>query len=150
MFSDDDAEKMSFHGRIPDGIIDGSQYANIFETLFNALKEIDKEESISNMTWIMKCVNECYKDNGDNTSSVDASRATDTVTALAYFVMTLIRGIDDDDLQDYYRFHESEVIPDMNANAKTIPWYDILDEVKALVDLLDEENGLETYEDDDN
>ena len=52
MFSDDDAEKMSFHGRIPDGIIDGSQYANIFETLFNALKEIDKEESISNMAWL--------------------------------------------------------------------------------------------------
>lgn len=148
MFDDDDAEKMSFKGRIPDGIIDGTQYSDIFQNIYAALKKIDKEDSISNVTWIMSCVNECYKDNGDNTSSVDNSKATDTVTALAYFVMTLIRGVDDEDLDEYYRFHEEEVIPDMVANSKTIPWYDIMDEVKSMVDFFESiENGEDEYGD---
>ena len=151
MFDDDDAKKMSFTRRIPDGIIDGSQYANIFQKLFNDLKEIKQDDGISNMTWIMKCVNECYKDNNNGTSSVDASQATDTVTALAYFVMTLIRGIDERDLEEYYRFHEEEVIPDMMANAQTIPWYDIMDEVKAMMDFFDDlDDSIESEENDDN
>lgn len=149
MFDDDDAEKMVFKGRIPDGFIDGSQYSEIFQNILGHMKELKNESDFSNVTWVMKCVNECYKDNGDGTSSVDSSKATDVVTALAYYVMTLIRGIDEDDLEEYFRVHDEEVVPDMVSNAQTIPWYDIMDEVKALVELFDEMDGLNTASSDE-
>jgi hypothetical protein len=150
MFDDDDAERMMNTGSIPDGIIDGSQYAEVFQNLISNMKEIDQESQVSNMTWVMRCVNECYQDNEDGTSTFSNTRASDTVTALGYFVMTLIRGLDEEYLEEYFRFHDEEVIPDMVANAQTIPWYDIKDEVKALMDLFEDIDNIEVDESDNN
>jgi len=141
VFDDDDAENLANADlRIPDGIIDGTQYAEIFSRLVGYMKEIDPTSYVSNITWIMRTMNECYEDSeNEDGANVIVSRATDTVTALSYFVMTLITFIDTDDFAEYIRMQEEEVVPDLFNNAATIPFYDMNKEVNQMLKFFDEE-----------
>ena len=151
MFDDDDAENLvNAEIRIPDGIIDGTQYAEIFARLVRYMKEINPESYVSNITWIMKTMNECYEDSTDeNGSEIVKSRATDTITALSYFVMTLIASLGEEAFAEYIRIQEEEVIPDLFDNASTIPFYDINKEVNGLLEFFDEIDQLGDDEIDD-
>jgi len=141
VFDDDDAENLANADlRIPDGIIDGTQYAEIFSRLVGYMKEINPSSYVSNITWIMRTMNECYEDSeNEDSANVIVSRATDTVTALSYFVMTLITFIDTDDFAEYIRMQEEEVVPDLFDNAATIPFYDMKKEVNQMLKFFDEE-----------
>lgn len=139
MFNDDDAKHLfNAEQRIPDGIIDGTQYANIFKKLLDYIKKIDPESYISNITWIMSAMNECYRDDENITSvEIDKTKATDVVTALSYFVMTLVGFMDKDNFEEYIRVQEEEVIPDLFKNAETIPYYDMSNEIKGMIEFFD-------------
>ena len=144
MFDDDDAKHLfNAEQRIPDGIIDGTQYANIFKNLLNHMKKLESESYLANITWIMSAMNECYGDeeNG-NGSEIDKTRATDVITALSYFVMTLVNSFDEDDFQEYIRIQEEEVIPDLFENAETIPYYDMSKEIQELMEFFDDIDKL--------
>lgn len=144
VFDDDDAKYLfNAEQKIPDGIIDGTQYANIFKNLLSHMKKLESESYLSNITWIMSAMNECYGDeeNG-NGSEIDKTRATDVITALSYFVMTLINSLDEDDFQEYIRIQEEEVIPDLFENAETIPYYDMSKEIEELMEFFDDIDNM--------
>lgn len=144
VFDDDDAENLvNADQRIPDGIIDGTQYAEIFKNLVGYMKKIKPESYISNISWVMSAMNECYKDNESGIGSeIDKTRATDVVTALSYFVMTLITSMDEEVFDEYIKIQEEEVIPDLFQNAETIPYYDMSNEINGLLEFFDEVDKL--------
>lgn len=145
MFDNHDAEHLAgIDKRIPDGIIDGTQYAEIFSNLVEYMKKINPESYLSNITWIMSAMNECYSpvDNGSD-SGIDKTRATDTITALSYFVMTLIAILDKEDFDEYIRIQVEEIIPDLKTNAETIPYYNVEDEVKEIMEFMDSINDID-------
>lgn len=151
MFDDQDPERLAnVDMTIPDGIIDGTQYANIMESLVSSLSELNTSEYVSGITWVMRCVNECYptEDDSDQTK-VSPSRATDAVTALAYLVMTMTELIDEDDMRDYIMHQQNVVIPDLFESCKTIPYYDINDDVNRIVEMMQNFEVDEIIEADD-
>ena len=112
VFDDDDAKHLfNAEQRIPDGIIDGTQYANIFKNLLDHMKKLESESYLANITWIMSAMNECYgNEEHVNIYEIDKTRATDVVTALSYFVMTLVNSLDQDDFKEYINFSTNEPI----------------------------------------
>lgn len=137
MFDDNDYENMiNTSIRVPDAIIDGRQYADIFKKLSDLLENTDGSQYESNILWIMRCVNECFESN-DSTgiTSFSDSRAADVVTALAYFCMTMSVAMDDAGMKQQYFQHQNEtVIPQLFSECETIPYYDFSKDIKALED----------------
>ena len=148
LFEDDDAAKLAGTSmRVPDGIIDGKQYAEIFRDLSGVLEKAHPGDYHANISWIMHCINECYEDNGNGVSEFSKSKAADVITALAYFSMTMSALLYDLEAKNGYFEHQNEVvIPQLMAECQTIPWYDLSDEVKKLTeqmeDSFDEDDGL--------
>lgn len=151
MFDDQDPERLAnVDMTIPDGIIDGTQYANIMENIINSLSELDTSQYVSGITWVMRCVNECYPtDEGSDQTKISPSRATDAVTALAYLVMTMTEVIDEDDFKEYIRHQQEVVIPELYDGCKTIPYYDINDDVNRILEMMDNFEVDEIIEVDD-
>jgi hypothetical protein len=148
LFDDDDAERLaSFEGAIPDGIIDGRQYAGIVKNILEHLSELKADDYVSGMTFVMRCVNECYYwDEESNSQKVNITKAVDTVTALSYYILTLRDIIHDDDFAHFIQIQNDEVIPEIMSGAETIPYYDISKFDDAINGMLD---MLEIDEDDD-
>ena len=150
MFDDNDPEKlMRTDGRIPDGIIDGTQYAEILSRVIDNMSLLQDESYLSNITWIMKCVNECYEPDGNE---FNKSRALDVVTSLSYLIMTMVMSIDGEEfIEDYIRDQKENILPELHSNAAVIPFYDINEDVNHILDVLDAlddiENGDSSDED---
>jgi hypothetical protein len=143
MFDEDDVNHMvNSNTRIPDGVINGSQYADIFKTLSEMLEKTNTKDFQESIRWVMGCINECYN-NDDNLFSKE--KAADVVTSLAYLAMTLCNGIDELGYKgDFFEHQNTEVIPQLFKECETIPWYDFSDDIKKLVEqekLEEEENG---------
>lgn len=151
MFNDEDPERLANADMsIPDGIIDGTQYANILKNLIDNLGELDPSSYVSGITWVMRAVNECYPqgDEVDHTK-VDASKATDAVTGLAYIILTMSEIIDEQDFKDYIEHQKGTVIPELFESCETIPYYDINNDVNRIMEMLDNFEVDQIIEDDD-
>ncbi len=137
LFDDNDPERLAnFSGAVPDGLIDGTQYAGIVDRISENLANLEPGDYLSSITFVMHCVNECYEPNASG--AVVPSRATDTVTALAYFVMTMAEAMDIDDLQEYIQYQRETVVPELNSTSTAIPFYDVTQDVKAVLELFDD------------
>jgi hypothetical protein len=151
LFNDDDPERLAnFEGSVPDGFIDGSQYAKIVRNITGYISELKQDNYVSGITFVMKCVNECYEDDtGDenNISKVSKDRAIDTVTALSYFVLTLCEQLEEDHLKEYVQHHYDQVLPELDSNSQTIPYYDISNDVDNFISML---NEIDESDEDDN
>lgn len=142
MFDDQDPEKVAdFDKRVPDGLIDGTQYAEILSNIIENMNKLKQDSYLSNITWIMDCVNESYQKN--EPYEFDKTKSLDVITSLSYIVMTLVSAIDDPDFIDnFIEIQKNEVLPDLNSNASMIPFYDIENEVNNILSILDDfENG---------
>ena len=152
LFNDDDPERLAnFEGSIPDGFIDGSQYAKIVRNITGYIDDLKPDDYVSGITFVMKCVNECYEDDtGDESviSKISNDRAVDTVTALSYFVLTLCEQLEEDHLKQYVQHHYDEVLPELDGNAQTIPFYDISSNVNDFIEMLDNLDESESDDDD--
>lgn len=137
MFDDDDPEMLaSFDESIPDGIIDGTQYAHILKNLLVSLSELEPDSQVSGIRWVMQCVNECYDHSGQ--SVVSTTRSTDTVTALGYIIMTMLDVIDPEDFNDYLDFQMNRVLPEVLSNAEAVPFYNISMDVDDVIKQIQE------------
>lgn len=134
MFDDSDHEFMMHNeDRVPDGVIDGTHYAQKFVKLASLFGDIEDDFS-SHIRWIMECVNECYDPDLTGPESFSKEDAIDTVTVLSYMVMTmktlLIRnGIH----EEYVEYLNEEVVPKMVEECEAIPWYDFSEEIKKII-----------------
>lgn len=148
MFDDSDQERMMADDtRIPDGVIDGSPYAKIFVSLHESLKKIQPDNQyFSHVKWVMDCINECYDFVEGEVAVFVKEKASDVVTALAYFTMTMHSLLSEVGvLDDYFEHQDTKVIPQMMAECGAIPWYDMSDEIRAI-----EESGMfQDLEDDE-
>lgn len=132
MFNDDDLKKiLNTNELIPDGVIDGSQYAQIIGHIIDYLSQVEVGDYTSGVTWVMRCVNECYD---PNTSKVDNSRATDVATALAYVLLTMLSIVDEDDLYEFIRIQKDDIVPELIRTSDAVPYYDMTDEFSEIVD----------------
>jgi len=145
MFNEDDYNHiLNTQSMVPDGVINGSQYANIFKSLSNRLENINPLDFSSGIRWIMECVNECYE---DGATEMSLSRASDVVTSLAYFCMTLHAAMIELGVSEEYFKHQNEsVIPELFAECETIPWYDFSEKINMITDMMDKKGESETNE----
>ena len=137
--SDDDSKEMMDQDvRVPDAFIDGTQYANIFATTVDDLDKFVCNDFQSGLVWMMNCINNVYDEAGDDgLSAINTHKCTDTITALSYMVMTLFNSVEDPAFKDEYVAHQKDtIIPSLFKNCKTIPYYDVLNEVIAIDDAL--------------
>jgi hypothetical protein len=146
MFNDDDAENIiNMDQRIPDGFIDGSNYARTIVSLIDALESMD-DSYLSSIQWMMTTINECYdevEENGKYSSVFNVDKACDTVTALSYIIATTFSKLDDEQREQFIDEHRKSVIPELLSNAETIPFYDIENDVEHVLNVLD---GLEPFD----
>jgi hypothetical protein len=136
MFDENDPELLaSFDNSIPDGLIDGSQYAEIVQRLFFELKKLDPDNYLSSITWVMNCVNECY--DGDS-NQVNTTKAIDVVTALAYYMISMTAAIDVHEWDRFIEHQETVAIPELMEGASAMPFYDIKDDVENIMNVLEQ------------
>lgn len=126
MFNDDDADKIAgMDNLVPDGLIDGSQYADITANIIEYLSDVKKGDYISGITWVMRCVNECYD---PETNQVSTTRSTDVATAMSYVLLTLLDCVEDYHLEEFIRIQREEVMPELKETSTSIPYYDTMNE----------------------
>ena len=146
MFDKDDPERLAQHSdSVPDGLIDGTQYAQIIENITDALTNLKMNDYVSGITFVMNCVNQCY--DADSKGVINPLKAVDTATALAYFVMSLADALDQVDpelLEEYIQHHQDVVVPQINANKTALPFYNSdCDTVKRMFNSIDSEEWYE-------
>lgn len=136
MFDENDPELLaSFDNSIPDGLIDGSQYAEIVQRLFLELKKLNPENYLSSITWVMNCVNECYD---AESNKVDSTKAVDVVTSLAYFMISMVSAIEPDEWGKFIEHQEEVAIPELMESAGAMPFYDIKGDVENIMNIMDQ------------
>lgn len=135
MFDEDDQNFLAnTEGLVPDGLVDASQYADIMSNILENLKNLDPNNYMSTVSWVVNCVNQCYS-NDNGIHSVDASKATDTVTALAYFILSMASHIDEDQWDSFISHNNENVIPELVATAPAMPFYDLDDKVNEMLEM---------------
>jgi hypothetical protein len=135
MFDEDDENFLAnTDGLVPDGLVDASQYAEIMSNILDNLKNLDPNNYMSTVSWVVNCVNQCYS-NEEGVHSVNASKATDTVTALAYFILSMSSYVDEDRWDDFISHNQDNIIPELLETAPAMPFYDLDDKVSEMLEM---------------
>jgi hypothetical protein len=121
LFGDDDFEKFieKSTNSVPDGVVDGTSYINIFSNFANYLAMLDPEDEQSRVLFMMNTMN--LIDNNDPTS------AYEVLSACCYHVVTLLSaGIfyNENFKEIYMKMVYDEIIPNLSENASTMPYWD--------------------------
>ena len=137
--SDDINEMLNFKNRVPDGLIDGTTYAEIFTSITNMLDSIDSPEPKQAMMYIAHCINACYDIDSNGKTTFSKNRAADAIVALAYHSMMMTVAMEQTGIkEEYFRYTIEEVLPILHEEAGAIPYYSFADEVRSIAKMEDE------------
>lgn len=121
----DHIEKMQTS--MADGILDASESPKVLETVVEIMQSTDFLSDESRMEMMMHCVNLCYENDEDGDEVVDESKVFHLVLALCFMYSNIVSNLvmDGFDIEDYYKFLKEEVIPVMNEQSKSLPYWDV-------------------------
>lgn len=128
MFKKEDFDHIDkMQNNMADGVMDASSSHSVLEEVIEILSQTDYLSDESRMEMMMHCVNICYSKDEDGDEILDEDRIFHLVLALCFNYSNVVSNlvIDGFNLEDYYRFLKEEVLPVMNEQSKTLPYWDI-------------------------
>lgn len=127
MFKDKDFEFIDkMDNTIADGITDGTESHLMLENIVNLMSEIDFSYDESRMEFMMKCINLCYEQE-DGEDVLVEDNVFNVILALCFNYSNIISNlvVDGFNIEDYYHFLKTEVLPQMAEESKALPYWDI-------------------------
>ncbi len=128
MFNDKDFDHIQkMENEMPDGILDGSESHMILENIVNIMSETDFTSDESRMEFMMQCINICYEDPNDDESALVEDNVFGVILGLCFNYSNIVSNliVDGFNVDEYYSFLKSEVLPTMKEESKSLPYWDI-------------------------
>lgn len=131
MFSQDDFDKYEKSLLdMPDGLLDASEYAKTFALTVDLIDKLPSEDTENNQVahahFMMNIANHIHSEkNGKN--EVDSIKALDCITSMCFHLVSLFSAMDSviPDFKDQYiNYLRETVLPDMDANFSSIPYWE--------------------------
>lgn len=109
---------------MPDGLVDGGRYFEVFKSLAKELGSLDIEDYESKIQFMMNIVNPIYVD--DEGENIDKSYVFDLITCLSFHVIQLLVTSSDfveDFKNKYIDIIESDIMPSLENECKALPYW---------------------------
>jgi hypothetical protein len=121
----DHIEKM--RTEMADGMTDGSDSHFILEKIVNIMSATDFTSDEDRMTFMMQCINLCYEDGENSEDILVEDNVFGVILALCFNYSNIISNLiaDGFNIEDYYSFLMSEVLPVMREESKSLPYWEI-------------------------
>lgn len=103
---------------IPDGVVDGTQYINMFEGIVNDLSMLDLDDDKSRILFMMRIIN--HIDHSNEESSYEV------ISALCYHIISLMgigEQMHDGFVKQYIDSLYAEVIPSLKTESGSMPYW---------------------------
>lgn len=128
MFEKEDFEHIDkMQNTMADGVMDASDSHSVLEKVIGILSSTDYLSDESRMEMMMHCINICYSKDEDGEEVFEEDRVFHLVLALCFNYSNVMSNlvIDGFNTEDYYNFLKEEVLPVMDEQSKTLPYWDI-------------------------
>lgn len=121
----DHIEKMKTE--MADGITDASDSHLILEQIVSLMSETDFSSDEDRMTFMMNTINLCYEDGEDGEDVLVEDNVFGVILALCFNYSNIISNliVDGFNVEEYYSFLTSEVLPMMREESKSLPYWEI-------------------------
>lgn len=109
-----------------DGMTDGSEAHNMLEKLVDILSSSDFTSDESRMNLMMQCINLCYEEE-DGEDVLVEDNMFGVILGLCFNYTNIVSNliVDGFDVESYYEFLKTEVLPVMREESKSLPYWDI-------------------------
>lgn len=109
-----------------DGITDGSEAHFLLEQVVDILSTADFSSDESRMNLMMQCVNLCYEEE-DGEDVLVEDNMFGVILALCFNYTNIVSNLiaDGFDVESYYDFLKTEVLPVMREESKSLPYWDL-------------------------
>jgi hypothetical protein len=110
-----------------DGMTDGSEAHEILEKIIDIFSSIDFTSDEDRMNLMMHCINLCYEKDEDGDDVLVEDFVFGVILGLCFSYTNIVSNliIDGFDVESYYEFLKSEVLPVMKEESKSIPYWEI-------------------------
>jgi hypothetical protein len=131
MFNKKDFDHINkMNTEMADGMVDASESHEMLEKVIGVLSNTDYLSDDSRMELIMNIVNLCYFQDEDGEESLDEQDTFHVILGLCFAYSNIMTNMvmDGFEIQDYFDFLKSQVLPEMKEEAKSLPYWDSEDE----------------------
>lgn len=111
---------------MPDGMIDGSHYYELFCDFLEHLERLDILDSESKVKFMMGVINHVYTFDENDEKVFNGQYITDLVSCLCFHLMTLIQigyTFNYDFKNQYVMYLQEEVMPVVKEETKSMPYW---------------------------
>tara|TARA_B100002019_G_scaffold73910_1_gene63844 strand:- start:6736 stop:7119 length:384 start_codon:yes stop_codon:yes gene_type:complete len=122
-FSDDDIEQaIKNMGEVPDGLIDNTNYVDLFAAHVECIDSLDINDEESRLTYMMRIVNMV----GDPSDEDFEVRTVENATCMTFHIINLLQigsMMKDDFVEMYVDSLRNEVLPQLNQDKGAMPYW---------------------------
>lgn len=126
MFNDDDFEFVKDSpDKVPDGLIDASDYHEVNEIITDLLSNTDFSSVNGKMEMMMHIINMFADEDGEN---VDPNATFGVVLALTFHLGNIFGNLQNSDpegLTEYFDFVKNELLPAMKEESSSLPYWEM-------------------------
>lgn len=130
MFDNNDFEHISkMQNEMADGIIDGSDTHEMLEKVTEIISNTNFLSDEARMAMMMEIINLCYEEEDDEVILVE-DFVFSVILALCFNYSNIMTNltIDGFDMNAYFNFLKTEVLPTMKEESKNLPYWELNDE----------------------
>lgn len=124
LFSEDDFKKIKKSELdMPDGLVDGNHYLEVFQDFAKYLEELDVTDYESKVKFMMNIVNPVFV--GD-TEEVNTVYVFDLITCMSFHIVQLIvsaNGFNEEFKNKYIEILHDDIIPSVKSECEGIPYW---------------------------
>lgn len=126
MFNDDDFEFVKDSpDKVPDGLVDASDYHEANEIITDLLSKTDFSSVNGKMEMMMHIINMFADEDGEN---VDPNATFGVVLALTFHLGNIFGNLQNSDpegLTEYFDFVKNELLPAMKEESSSLPYWEM-------------------------
>lgn len=130
MFKKEDFDNINkMKNSMADGMTDGSEAHNLLEQIVDILSTTDFTSDESRMNLMMRCINLCYEQDEEGDDVLIEDNLFGVVLGLCFNYTNIVSNLITDgfDVDSYYEFLKTEVLPVMREESKALPYWDFND-----------------------
>lgn len=123
-FSSDDYENIDKTNQVPDGLIQGDHYYNVFENFLTELEFLDLFDYQSKVRFMMNIVNPVTNNDGN---IVDANYVFDLITCMSFHIVQLFLSGEntfDSFKERYLKAIREDILPVIKAECEALPYWE--------------------------
>jgi hypothetical protein len=128
MFKPEDFEHIQkMKNSMADGMTDGSEAHEMLEKLVDILSSTDFTSDEDRMNLMMNCINLCYEKDEEDDDVLVEDNVFGVILGLCFNYTNIVSNliVDGFDVESYYEFLKTEVLPVMREESKSLPYWDI-------------------------